>query len=189
MQTEPSSATTTVVVMGVSGSGKTTVAHRLVDLLGWPFAEGDEFHPPANVEKMASGTPLTDEDRSPWLAAVASWIGEQEAAGASAIVTCSALRRAYREVLRRDHPSVWFVHVSSSPDALHGASRPARATTCRPRCWPASSRPLSNWNPTSRASRSAARVRPTRSPPGRSTPCVTSAASATPHVPELITVP
>jgi gluconokinase len=115
---EPPTSTITVVVMGVSGSGKTTVAHCMNDVLGWPFAEGDDFHPPANVEKMSSGTPLTDADRAPWLEAVARWIGEQEAAGRSAIVTCSALKRAYREVLRHDHPSVWFVHVSSSPDAL-----------------------------------------------------------------------
>lgn len=114
----PLTSTITVVVMGVSGSGKTTVARCIDDILGWPFAEGDEFHPPANVEKMASGTPLTDEDRAPWLAAVARWIGEQEAAGRSAVVTCSALKRAYREVLRRDNPSVWFVHVSPSRDAL-----------------------------------------------------------------------
>lgn len=117
MQTEAPS-TITVVVMGVSGSGKTTVAKHLVDILGWPFAEGDEFHPQANVEKMRSGRPLSDEDRWPWLEAVAHWIGAQEAAGRSAIVACSALKRAYREVLRRDHPSVWFVHVTSSPDGL-----------------------------------------------------------------------
>jgi gluconokinase len=115
---EPPTSTITVVVMGVSGSGKTTVAQCMNDVLGWPFAEGDDFHPSANVEKMSSGTPLTDVDRTPWLEAVARWIGEQEAAGRSAIVTCSALKRAYREVLRRDHPSVWFVHVSSSRDAL-----------------------------------------------------------------------
>jgi gluconokinase len=110
--------TITVIVMGVSGSGKTTVARSIDEVLGWPFAEGDDFHPPANVEKMSSGTPLTDEDRAPWLEAIARWIGEQEAAGRSAVVTCSALKRAYRELLRRDHPSVWFVHVSPSPDAL-----------------------------------------------------------------------
>jgi gluconokinase len=115
---EPSSSTITVVVMGVSGSGKTTVAKHLVDALGWPFAEGDEFHPAANVEKMRSGTPLTDEDRWPWLEAVARWIGEQESAGRSAIVTCSALKRVYREALLRGHASVWFLHVSSSHDAL-----------------------------------------------------------------------
>jgi gluconokinase len=115
---EASTATISVVVMGVSGSGKTTVAKHLVELLGWPFAEGDDFHPPANVAKMRSGKALSDRDRKPWLAAAAGWIGEQELAGRSAIVTCSALKRAYREALSRDHPSVWFVHVSSSPDRL-----------------------------------------------------------------------
>jgi gluconokinase len=115
---EPSSSTITVVVMGVSGSGKTTVAKHLVEAMGWPFAEGDEFHPAANVAKMRSGTPLTDEDRWPWLEAVAHWIGEQESAGRDAIVTCSALKRAYRDALLGGHPSVWFVHVSSSHDAL-----------------------------------------------------------------------
>jgi gluconokinase len=115
---EPPTSTITVVVMGVSGSGKTTVAQCMDDVLGWPFAEGDDFHPPAIVEKMSAGSPLTDEDRAPWLEAVARWIGEQEAAGRSAIVTCSALKRAYREVLCRDNPSVWFVQVSSSRDMV-----------------------------------------------------------------------
>lgn len=115
---EEPTTTITVVVMGVSGSGKTTVAMRLVELLGWPFAEGDDFHPVANVEKMRSGRPLSDRDRKPWLAAVADWIGEQEVAGRSAVVSCSALKRAYREALRRNHPSVWFVHVSASPAGL-----------------------------------------------------------------------
>jgi gluconokinase len=113
---EPS--TITVVVMGVSGSGKTTVAQHLVAILGWPFEEGDELHPPANVAKMRAGIPLTDEDRAPWLEAVAQWIGGQESAGRSAVVTCSALRRAYRELLRRGHPSVWFVHVTAPRDGL-----------------------------------------------------------------------
>jgi gluconokinase len=115
---EAPTSTITVVVMGVSGSGKTTVARCLADVLGWPFAEGDDFHSLANVEKMSAGIPLTDEDRAPWLEAVAHWIAEQEAAGHSAIVTCSALKRAYREVLRQGNPSVWFVHVSPSRDAL-----------------------------------------------------------------------
>ena len=103
---------TTVVVMGPSGCGKTTVMHELARRLGWPTAEGDDFHPAANVSKMAAGRPLTDEDRWPWLDAVAAWIGDQEAAGRSAIITCSALRRSYRDRLRRGHPSAWFAELA-----------------------------------------------------------------------------
>jgi gluconokinase len=101
----------TVVVMGVSGSGKSTVAALLVERLGCDFAEGDEFHPAANVEKMRSGTPLTDEDRWPWLRRLADWIGEHEQAGRCTVVTCSALKRSYRDLLREGHLSVWFAHV------------------------------------------------------------------------------
>lgn len=103
--------TTTVVIMGVTGTGKTTVMQALVDRLGWPTAEGDEFHTTANVEKMAAGHALDDADRWPWLESIAAWIGDREQAGESALVTCSALRRAYRQLLRRGHPSVWFVHL------------------------------------------------------------------------------
>jgi gluconokinase len=110
--------TTTVVVMGVSGSGKSTVAAGLVDRLGCDFAEGDDFHPPANVAKMRAGTPLDDEDRWPWLRTLAAWIGEHEQAGRSVVVTCSALKRSYRDLLRDGHPSVWFAHVTVDPDLL-----------------------------------------------------------------------
>ena len=110
--------TTSIVVMGVSGSGKSTVADGLVQRLGWEFAEGDELHPPANVEKMRSGQPLDDEDRWPWLRRVAAWIGEREQSGRSVVVTCSALKRSYRDVLRDGHPSVWFAHVTVDPALL-----------------------------------------------------------------------
>ncbi|BEP15746.1 gluconokinase [Acidothermaceae bacterium B102] len=110
--------TTTIVVMGVSGCGKSTVAAELVSRTGWAFAEGDDFHPAANVAKMHAGTPLTDDDRWPWLRALAAWIGEQERAGRNAVVTCSALKRAYRDVLRDGHPSVWFAHVSVPADVI-----------------------------------------------------------------------
>jgi gluconokinase len=110
--------TTTVVVMGVSGSGKSTVAVELARELGWEFAEGDDFHPPRNVEKMRAGTPLTDEDRWPWLRDLAAWIGEHERAGRSVVVTCSALQRSYRDLLRDGHPSVWFAHVTADPAVL-----------------------------------------------------------------------
>lgn len=111
-------STQTLVVMGVSGVGKTSVADELVARTGWTFAEGDDFHPPANKQKMAAGRPLDDDDRWPWLATIASWIGEQEAAGRGAVVTCSALRRAYRDVLRDGHPSVRFVHLLAPPGLI-----------------------------------------------------------------------
>ena len=103
--------TTTLVVMGVSGSGKTTVAQLAAQRLGWPFTEGDAFHPAANVAKMHAGVPLDDADREPWLRALADWIGAREAAGENAVLTCSALKHAYRAELDRGHPSVLFVHV------------------------------------------------------------------------------
>jgi gluconokinase len=97
--------------MGVAGVGKSSVMSALADRLGWPTAEGDALHPASNIEKMAAGIRLTDDDRAPWLERIASWIGEREAERSSSIVTCSALRRAYRDELRRGHPSVWFVHL------------------------------------------------------------------------------
>lgn len=109
-----------LVVMGVSGSGKTTVARILADRLGWTFAEADEFHPEANVAKMAAGTPLTDEDRWPWLRAIAAWIGDREQAGESSVVTCSALRRAYRDILVGAPGDVRFVHLAGTPDLIEG---------------------------------------------------------------------
>ena len=95
-----------VVVMGVSGVGKSTVAKGLSTLLGWTFAEGDAFHPEANVAKMASGHPLTDDDRWPWLRSIGDWMSEEIAASRSGVVTCSALRRVYRDLLREGRPEV-----------------------------------------------------------------------------------
>jgi gluconokinase len=114
---------TSIVVMGVSGSGKSTVAAGLVERLGWEFAEGDDFHPPANVEKMRAGQPLDDDDRWPWLRSLAAWIGDHERAGTSVVVTCSALKRVYRDLLRDGHPSVWFAHVTVDQELLRERMR------------------------------------------------------------------
>ena len=104
--------------MGVSGCGKTTVAERLGQRLGLVFAEGDAHHPKANVDKMASGRPLTDEDRQPWLATLAAWTRDQHAAGSSTVLSCSALRRRYRDVLRETVPGTFFVHLHADFDVL-----------------------------------------------------------------------
>lgn len=113
-----------IVVMGVAGAGKSTVGPLLAVALGVPFADGDAFHPPANVAKMAAGTPLTDEDRWPWLAAIGAWLAARE--GAGAVVACSALRRAYRDRLREACPGLRFVHLAGER-ALIGARLAARA--------------------------------------------------------------
>lgn len=111
--------------MGVAGSGKTTVATRLAERLGWRLLEGDTLHPPANVAKMAAGTPLTDADRWPWLAAIAGVIDAWREAGGCGVVACSALRRAYRRVLIGDRADVRLVFLRGSR-ALIGARLTAR---------------------------------------------------------------
>lgn len=111
---------TCVVVMGVSGAGKSTIAARLAGELGWPMAEADEFHPEANIVKMSAGTPLTDADRMPWLDAIRAWIDERNAAGQSVVVTCSALKRTYRDALRRARARVRFVHLRGTADTVSG---------------------------------------------------------------------
>ena len=115
----PTTEPDVVIVMGVSGSGKSTLAKGISTVMRWEFAEGDAFHPEANVAKMRSGQALTDEDRWPWLESIGSWISTKEAAGESAVVTCSALRRAYRDLLRRDRPHVRFLHVTAPADVIH----------------------------------------------------------------------
>ncbi|MEV7973733.1 gluconokinase [Cellulomonas sp. NPDC089187] len=107
-----------LVVMGVAGSGKTTVATILADRLGWPYAEADTFHPQANIDKMSAGTPLTDDDRWPWLGAIRDWLTERTRSGQSAIVTCSALKVAYRDVLREAEGRVRFVHLDGSLEQI-----------------------------------------------------------------------
>jgi len=110
---------TIVVAMGVSGSGKTTVAAMLAGRLNAHFLEGDDLHPPANVKKMRGGTPLTDEDRWPWLEAIARRIDEWRAAGEGGVVTCSALRRAYRRIIVGERPEVVLVYLKGSRELIH----------------------------------------------------------------------
>lgn len=107
-----------LVFMGVAGSGKTTVAALLGGRLGWPFEEGDALHPQANIEKMAAGHPLTDEDRWPWLARVADWIDERLDAGESGLITCSALKRSYRDMINRRGSGVVFVYLAGSEETI-----------------------------------------------------------------------
>jgi gluconokinase len=109
---------TIVVVMGVSGCGKTTIAEHLAAAEGWTVLEGDSFHPAANVAKMAAGTPLTDDDRWPWLHAIAAAIDERRARGEQTVVACSALRRAYRDILIGDRNDVRLVYLKGSRDLI-----------------------------------------------------------------------
>lgn len=98
-----------IILMGVSGSGKTTVGEQLASDVGWPFHEADDYHPPENKRKMHAGIPLTDEDRKPWLLALRRVIEQAVARGAGAVVTCSALKESYRELLAGGLPDVRFV--------------------------------------------------------------------------------
>jgi gluconokinase len=113
-----------IVVMGVSGSGKTTVGGLLAQRLGVPYAEADDFHPAANIAKMSAGHPLNDADRAPWLDAIAAWIAER--GDRSGVVSCSALRRRYRDRLRADAPGLFFLHLDGPPELI--ASRLAART-------------------------------------------------------------
>jgi gluconokinase len=101
-----------LVIMGISGSGKSTVAGILAGLLGWDLAEGDDLHPAVNIAKASAGIPLTDEDRWPWLDLVAAWIRDHTESGRPGIITCSALRRSYRDKLAGNN--VVFVHLAGS---------------------------------------------------------------------------
>jgi carbohydrate kinase (thermoresistant glucokinase family) len=109
-----------IVVMGVSGSGKTTIAEALARRLGCEFAEGDAFHPEANVAKMRAGVPLEDADRAPWLDAIAQWIGRRRAEGQRCVVACSALKRAYRERLAAGRDDVRFVYLQGEYGLIAG---------------------------------------------------------------------
>jgi carbohydrate kinase (thermoresistant glucokinase family) len=104
--------------MGVSGVGKSTVGKLLAERLGWPFRDADSFHPPANIAKMSAGTPLDDEDRKPWLAAIAAWLDERRAGSGHGVVTCSALKRTYRDVLLAGRPDVRLIFLHGPRDLI-----------------------------------------------------------------------
>jgi carbohydrate kinase (thermoresistant glucokinase family) len=107
-----------VVITGVSGTGKTTVGQALAAATSWDFRDADEFHPPANIEKMASGHPLDDTDREPWLASIRDYIASTLARGESAIVTCSALKESYRQTLGGNSPGLFWVYLHGTPELL-----------------------------------------------------------------------
>ena len=107
-----------LVVMGVSGSGKSTIADRLAARLGWRYEDADRFHPPANVAKMSAGQPLTDEDRWPWLQAIADEIDRLSAAGQRAVVACSALKRSYRDILVHGRDDIRIVFLNGTQDLI-----------------------------------------------------------------------
>jgi gluconokinase len=104
--------------MGVSGSGKTTLGKRLAADLGWPFVEGDGFHPPANIEKMSAGTPLSDADRDPWLRALRRFLETTAAGGGKAVLTCSALKHAYRAFLLDGLPGIALVYLKGDRELI-----------------------------------------------------------------------
>ncbi len=107
-----------LIIMGVSGAGKSTIAQALAARLGWPFVEGDTLHPGANIAKMQAGIPLSDADREPWLARVAAWIDRQRANKQPGIITCSALKRSYRQIIVGDRPGVRLVYLRGSRDVI-----------------------------------------------------------------------
>jgi gluconokinase len=109
---------THLVVMGVAGSGKSTIAAALSRQLGWLCAEADEFHPQANIQKMSQGIPLQDEDRWPWLQEIQNWMTAQARAGQSTVLTCSALKQSYRQLLSRAEGRVLFLHLHGEADLI-----------------------------------------------------------------------
>jgi gluconokinase len=109
-----------LIVMGVAGSGKTTTASLLSERLGWSYRDADTFHPQANIEKMSRGEALTDDDRWPWLAAIGAWIDDHLARGESTVVTCSALKRVYRDRLVSGRPQAHLVHLVGAKDLIAG---------------------------------------------------------------------
>jgi gluconokinase len=121
---EPHKMPCALVVMGVSGSGKSTIADGLADRLGWTYEDGDRFHPASNVAKMSAGQPLTDQDRWPWLLAIAEEIDRVCAAGESAVIACSALKRTYRDILVHERNDVRIIYLKGTQELI--ASRLAQ---------------------------------------------------------------
>ena len=121
-----------VVVMGVAGCGKSTVAEAIHERLGYVYAEGDDFHPQANIDKMSAGIPLTDEDRWPWLKVINTWMVAREALDENTVVSSSALKRSYREVLAQNVPT-FFVHLTGSQELIQQRlnERKGRRHCCR----------------------------------------------------------
>jgi gluconokinase len=112
-----------VLLMGVAGSGKTTIGRQLAAELGWAFADADAFHPPANVAKMTAGVPLDDADRAPWLAAIRAYLDRQHAEGRHAVITCSALKERYRAILLGGPGEVKLVHLKGTAEVLRSRLR------------------------------------------------------------------
>ena len=114
----PAAKPSVIVVMGVSGSGKSTIAAMLAHRLHWIYEDADWFHPPANIEKMHAGVPLTDEDRWPWLEAIAAWIDATRRQGNHAVIACSALKRAYRAILVGERRDVVLVYLQGKRELI-----------------------------------------------------------------------
>ena len=152
-----------LVVMGVSGSGKTTVGELLAERLGWQYQEGDALHPPENVAKMSGGTPLTDADRIPWLQRIAAQIDEWRGRGEPGVVTCSALKRAYRDIIIGSRPDVGLVYLKGSRELI-GQRMAARKGHFMPTAFSTtSSRPCRSRAPRSGRSSSMSAARRPRS--------------------------
>jgi carbohydrate kinase (thermoresistant glucokinase family) len=115
---KPDERVSVIVVMGVSGVGKTTVGRLLAERLGWRFIEADDHHPPANVAKLAAGIPLDDADRAPWLHLLTAMLERARQDGERVVLACSALKRAYREVLRGGHEDVLFAYLAGEPAVI-----------------------------------------------------------------------
>jgi hypothetical protein len=141
-----------IVVMGVSGSGKSTVGAALAQRLRVPFADADDFHPPANIAKMAAGQALDDDDRYPWLEAIGEWLAQH--CGDGGVMSCSALRRKYRDQLRRHCPDVEFLHLAGTPEVIGKRQAGGRDISCPRPCWHLSSPRSSRSSPMKAASSS-----------------------------------